>query len=363
MSYVWYKYWPEEIADLKINAQVSVKSKIFCLQPFLDQDQVLKVGGRLKKADTLDVFHRQPILIPQSCTLSKLIFRNAHEKIMHGGPETMLAVVRERFWPVHGRNMAKKIFYECVKCFKTKPVVVQPIMGDFPRQRIETCRLFSICGVDFAGPFLIKSSLRRNAPSNKGYICIFVCFATKAVHIELVCDLTTQAFLNALKRFISRRGICSHIFSDNVTNFVGANRRLSELTKLFHKEENMEVIQGLLSELGIRWHFIPPRSPHFGGLWKSAVRIMKTHLYRTVGNVNMTYEELNTVVIYAEACLNSRPLCPLSSDPSDLSTLTPGHFLTRDALMAIPGPELSAIHMNRLNRWRRIVQASQQIWS
>lgn len=259
--------------------------------------------------------------------------------------------------------MARKVFYECINCFKTKPVAVQPIMGDLPKQRIEPSRPFSVCGIDFAGPFSIKTSLRRNAPTNKGYICLFVCFATKAVHIELVCNLTTEAFLNALKRFISRRGLCSDIYSDNATNFVGANRRLSELKKLFYIEKSMDTIQESLAKLGICWHFIPPRSPHFGGLWESAVKAMKNHLYRTLGNANMTYEELNTVVIQIEACLNSRPLCSLSSDPTDLSALTPGHFLTGDSLTAIPEPDLTATPINKLNRWRRVTQASQQLWS
>lgn len=348
---------------MKIIGQVSTKSKIFRLCPFLDQNQVIRVGGRLKNTDTLDTFQRHPMLIPQICTVSKLIFRDAHEKTMHGGPAAMLSYVRERFWPVHGRSMSRKVFYECIHCYKTKPVIVQPIMGNLPRQRIEPSRPFAVCGIDFAGPFMIKGSLRRNALMRKGYLCVFVCFATKEIHLELVCDLSTQAFINALKRFTSRRGICSDIYSDNATNFVGANRRLSELKDLFHNEENMETIQGYFTNLGINWHFIPHRSPHFGGLWEAAVKSIKTHLYRKVGNANMTYEELNTVVIQVEACLNSRPLCLLSSDPSDLKALTPGHFLTGDSLVAIPEPDVTATPMNRLNRWRRVTQAFQQIWS
>jgi len=154
--------------------------------------------------------------------------------------------------------MARKIFHECVSCFKTKPEIVQPIMGDLPRQRIEPSRPFSVCGIDFAGPFAIKSSLRRNAPISKGYLSIFVCFATKAIHVELVCDLTTQAFLNALKRFTSRRGLCSDIFSDNATNFVGANRRLSELKNIFHTEKNMQSVEGYLTKFLFAGTSYPP---------------------------------------------------------------------------------------------------------
>jgi len=210
------------------------------------------VGGILKNADKLDTFQRHPMLIPQTCTVSKLIFRDAHEKTMHGGPAAMLS---------YARSMARKVFYECIRCFKTKPIIVQPIMGNLPKQRIKPSRPFSVCGIDFDGPFMIKSSLRRNALMTKGYLCVFVCFATKVIHLELVCDLSTQAFINALKRFTSRRGLCSDIYSDNATNFVGANRRLSELKGLFHNEESMETIQGYFTNLGIHWHFIPPRSP------------------------------------------------------------------------------------------------------
>jgi len=144
--------------------------------------------------------------------------------------------------------MARKVFYECIRCFKTKPVIVQPLMGNLPRQRIEQSRPFSVCGIDFAGPFIIKGSLGRNAPITKGYLCVFVCFATKAIHPKLVCDLSTQAFLNSLKRFTSRRGLCSDIYSDNATNIVGANRRLSEIKKLFHNEESLETIQGYFAK-------------------------------------------------------------------------------------------------------------------
>jgi hypothetical protein len=133
----------------------------------------------------------------------------------------MLASVRVRCWPLNGRNIARTIAHQCVKCFRYRPIVVQPIMGDLPKVRVEPSRAFSKVGVDYVGPFYIKASLRRNAPTNKAYLLslyLGICLATKAVHVELVGDLTTQSFLNALQRFCDRRGLCTDIYSDNATN-------------------------------------------------------------------------------------------------------------------------------------------------
>jgi hypothetical protein len=116
---------------------------------------------------------------------------------------------------------------------------------------------------------MMKINSRRNSPLQKAYVCIFVCLATKAVHIELVCDLTTDAFIAALTRFISRRGKCKNMYSDNGTNFVGANRKLCKLTKLLTSTAHKERVSNAITLKDITWHFIPPRSPHFGGLWET----------------------------------------------------------------------------------------------
>lgn len=274
----------------------------------------------------------------------------------------MLYHVRQRFWPIHGRNMARKTAFECVTCYRLKPIICQPIMGNLPKQRIEPSRPFAVSGIDYAGPMKIKNSLRRNATLSKGYICLFVCFSTKAVHVELVGDLTTASFISALRRFCDRRGKCTDIYSDNAKNFVGANRQLMELSQLMQTESHQTAVQNVLTESGIRWHFIPPRSPHLGGLWEAVIKSMKHHLLRALGNSHFTYEELNTILIRVEDCLNSRPLTPLSSNPSDLAPLTPGHFLVGEAFSALPETDVTTTPMNRLNRWRRILQVFQQIW-
>jgi len=352
-----------EILDLKSAQPVHSKSALIRLKPFLDENGLVRVGGRLKHAATIDIFQRHPIVLPAKCSFTKLIFSNEHEVLLHGGPQVMLTSVRLKYWPLNGRNIARMVARRCVKCFKYRPVVMQPIMGDLPRSRVEPVRAFKRTGIDFAGPFYVKTHLRRNAIKNKVYVCIWVCLVTKAVHMELVGDLTTQSFLNALQRFCSRRGLCTDIYSDNATNFVGANRQLQELKTLILSKEHQTQVQNELSKIGIQWHFIPPRSPHFGGLWEAAVKSFKSHLYKSLGNATLTYEELNTLLVRIEAILNSRPLTALSSDPSDMSALTPGHFLIGESLLALPERDETTTSSNNLSRWKRVSQMAQHFWS
>ncbi|XP_024885572.1 uncharacterized protein LOC112463395 [Temnothorax curvispinosus] len=223
-------------------------------------------------------------------------------------------------------------------------------MADLPLDRVRQAKPFSITGVDYAGPFPVYNRRSRGATPFKAYVCLFVCFATKAVHLELAFSLSTESFLSALRRFIARRGRCSRIYSDCGTNFVGAQRELVGCMQAASEREQ------------IQWAFNPPSAPHFGGLWEAGVKSMKTHLKRVVGTQILTVEEFSTLITQVEAILNSRPLCPTSSDPSDLGVLSPGHFLTLEPLVAVPHPDLSPVPMNRLDRWQLVQHMHQQFW-
>jgi len=235
-------------------------------------------------------------------------------------------------------------------------------MGSLPEFRLKPNRAFLKIGVDFGGPFTTKSEKSRKPQMQKSYICLFVCLSTKAVHLELVSSLSTDAFLAALDRFVSRRGLCTEIYSDHGSNFVGGNRELKELYSLFSCPKTSEVIFSKLSTQGISWHFIPPLAPHFGGLWESGIKSTKHHLNRVLGNQILTFEEFSTLLCKIEAILNSRPLTSLSPDANEYSTLTPGHFLIGQPLVSLPQQDYTDTSMNRLSRWQLIQQAQQSFW-
>jgi hypothetical protein len=236
-------------------------------------------------------------------------------------------------------------------------------MGDLPKERLQPSRPFSTPGVDYAGPYLIKSSKLRNAKKVKSYIALFVCFSTKAVHLELLGDLTTESLLAAFKRFTSRRGHVSEIFSDNGTNFIRAEREFLRSEKFKQKISN-EFLNTCtkFNFISISSSSIPARSPHFGGLWERCVQSVKHHLRRILGDASITYEEFYTLLTRIEACLNSRPLIPLSQDPKDLEALTPGHLLIRAPLTAPYESDVTDRNTNGLTRWQRITQLQQHFW-
>ncbi|XP_072376979.1 uncharacterized protein [Diabrotica undecimpunctata] len=231
-------------------------------------------------------------------------------------------------------------------------------MGNLPSSRLVPSRPFYNGGLDYAGPFLLEDRYTRNYKTIKGYIALFICLATKAIHLEVVSSLTTGSFLATLKRFISRRGKCASILSDNGSTFVGAK---NELVKFF--DTSSSIIRDNLTTEGINWQFIPPRSPHFGGVWEAGVKSVKFHLKRVIGNTILSYEEFSTVLCQIEACLNSRPLSPMSNDLSDLLLLTPAHFLIESTLTAIPERNFLDVKENSFSRFQRLQKMIQGYWT
>lgn len=195
----------------------------------------------------------------------------------------------------------------------------------------------------------------------KAYIAVFVCLCTKAVHLELVSDLSTAAFLNALKRLCARRGKPQHIYSDNGTNFVGAARILDKQRKEALQHYISDDVITNMSEEGIEWHFNAPSWPTAGGLWEAAVKSLKHHLKRVLGDQKLTFEEFYTLLTQIESCLNSRPLVALTENIDSLDCLTPAHFLIGEPALK---PPLSAegTDMTFSTRWQLTEKMFKDFW-
>lgn len=349
----------EEITNIKQGKNLSKKSILTSLTPQLDDSGLLRVGGRLHFADINDDL-KHPIILPKQSFLTELIIRDAHKATLHGGVQLMLNLLRSKYWILSVKTLIKQQVRKCVTCTRYAIENKNQLMGQLPSPRVTMSRAFQRSGVDYAGPINIRISKGRGNRSYKGYICLFVCMATRGIHLEVVSDLTTQGFLAAFKRFVARRGHCSDIYSDNGTNFVGAAK---ELQALFNNERSriLPEIADWLATNGTQWHFIPPHAPNFGGLWEAGVKSCKYHLKRIVGNSTLTFEELSTVLAQIESCLNSRPMCYIQ-DQGDPMPLTPGHFLVGEPLLVAPDRNFEHSSIGSLRRWQLCQRMLQDFW-
>ena len=334
-----------EIRALNDDGEIEKNSPLKRLNPFLDSSGLLRVGGRLRYAP-ISYDEKHPIILPRH-QISELIAAHAHIRSLHGGPQLTLHTLRQRFWILRARSFVKGLIKGCLQCTREKATLSRQLMGDLPDFRVTPNRPFLHTGLDYAGPFNVRYAPGRGNKSHKTYVALFICCCTRAVHLELVSDDSSAAFLAAFQRFFVRRGKPAHLYSDNGTTFHGADKELRRgivRLRLNTDLHNEFVIQG------ITWHFMPPSAPHFGGLWEAGVKSFKHHLWRIVGNHTLTFEEFSTLLTRIESCLNSRPIAPLSNDPEDFSYLTPGHFLIRTPLTSIPEPSVELTAENRLTR-------------
>jgi len=228
-------------------------------------------------------------------------------------------------------------------------------MGSLPANRVQPNPAFHTTGVHYCGPFYHQAEARNKAP-HKCYIAVFVYFSTKAAHLEVVQDLTTDSFIAALRRFISLIGSPRTIWSDNTTNFIGAKIVLGELKELFLSEQHTASISSVCLADGIDWKFIPPRAPRLG------VKSAKFHFYRVVGASILAIDELKTLAYEISAIPNSRPLCLISENAESLEVLTPAHFLKGSSCNKFPEPDITHLRESRLSRWQRVTQMQQHFW-
>lgn len=359
----WIKHtqsnsFPKEMDSLMKNTNMDRHSKIISLKPFLDEYGLLRVGGRLQETNW-SFTQKHPYILPGNEVFSELLIRKAHEDVMHSGLQATLNQLRERYWILKSRQMTKNCVKCCLICRRARVKAGQQVSAPLPKERINEAQAFEITGVDFAGPIYVK-------PENKkAYIALFTCAVTRAVHLELVSDLTTDAFLLAFKRFIARRGICSVIYSDNAKTFKKAEKDL----KLLWTFMNGKPLQELFTDKRITWKYIVERAAWWGGMWERLVRSVKTCLRKVLGKSYLEFEELQTLICEVEAVINSRPLSYLHTDITEPSPLTPAHFLTGQRITTLPSYPLhdfssektNAIQINKRLQYRQ--RLSTHFWN
>ena len=341
--------FPEEMKDLTGGKEVKRQSHLKPLTPIVDELGVLRVGGRLDQA-------AHPMILPKKHHITQLIVADVHNRCRHAGVNHVLAQVRNRYWVIDGRQEVKNWDKECKACERRRAQPAVQIMAPLPKSRLgTTMRAFAKCCVDYAGPFTTKITRRVSA---KRYLCLFTCSATRAVHLEMACSLSTTDFLNAFSRMVATRGRPEEVTSDNGSNFVGADRELRELVLAM---DQGQIADNAASD-GIRWNWNPPLGSHFGGEFESLVKVAKKTLKAVVGNAGLTDDELQTAIKEVEALMNSRPLTYEGADPRDEPVLTPNHFLVGRLGGQLAPQVTNDIAFNPRNRWRLIQDLVKLFW-
>ena len=284
------------------NQYIKRESPLYRLDPFIAEDGIIRVGGRLKRS-TYNENLLHPIVLPKDAIISKKILEWCHISVGHSGRGVTLNQLRSSgFWIICGNSVTRSVINKCVICRSLRGKFGTQKMAELPRRRVTDSPPFTYCGVDMFGPFIIKEGRKEL----KRYGAMFTCLASRAVHIEITNSMETDSFILALRRFIARRGNVRSITSDNGTNFVGAH---NELKKAF-SEMNHQQIQHFLANTGADWLIWSrnvPAASHMGGVWERQIRSARSILASLLKNHGtcLKDESLHTLMTEVEAIVNS----------------------------------------------------------
>ena len=305
-------YTAEELAHAKLmlikdvqRVDMAKLKKLSKLSPFLARDGLLRVQGRIEKS-ALSYEEKHPILLLGSSPLSILLTRFTHFLLKHAGVPLMLTQLRNEYWIVGGRRVAKDVKRFCTACQRQDARPGGEVLPDLPFDRVNRAVPFEVMGMDHGGPLYCLDTGNR-----KHYILVMTCAVTRAIQLELVDSMTGMTTCRCLRRLAARRGLPRTVYSDNHKGF-----------------ERCQVL--IVEEFGAiapKWKFIAPLSPWRGGWWERLVGTVKSALKKTLGRLLVCREELETILFEVEACINSRPLTFVSDEIDGTEPLTPAHFL------------------------------------
>ena len=331
------------------NLDLKKCSSLYRLDPYLDTDGLLRVGGRLRNA-SISEGAKHPVILPRRSRVTQLILQYCHEAIKHQGSGMTHNEVRQRgYWIIGGTSAVSYLVSRCVICRKLRSSPQQQKLADLPQDRVEPAAPFTYSAVHYFGPFFVKEGRKKV----KRYGIIFTCMASHAIHIETANSLETDAFTNALRRFQAERSPVRQLRSDCGTNFIGAHRELKEGLE----EMNENKIRARLLEDNCEWIWFkvnPPSASHMGGSWERQIRTVRNILASMLeeSERQLDDESFQTLMKEIQAIVNSRPLA-----------LTPNHLLTikTKVLMLPPGVFLREdLYLRK--RWRRVQHLANLFW-
>ncbi|XP_028394892.1 uncharacterized protein LOC114519037 [Dendronephthya gigantea] len=361
LRHVQKKCFEEERKILReVNSETSPKdaralkksSKIFKLDPILKHGLVC-VGGRLDRAP-IGQQAKHPVVLPKNHHVVTLIVNHHHNLAGHSGLEYTLSLIRQRYWIINGRQTVRRVLNRCIGCKKRQAPVSQQKMAHLPKDRTTPSNPpFTYTGVDCFGPF----EVRRGRVTVKRYGVLFTCLTTRAIHLEVSSSLDTCSFINALRRFISRRGQPDEIRSDNGGNFVKGEKELREAVKKWNQSQ----INEFLLQKNVKWTFNPPTGSHHGGVWERCIRTTRKVIKAVTREQILDDEGINTLMCEVEAIVNGRPITKLSDDPRDMEPLTPNHLLLLRAGPTLP-PTTTTKQDAYSRRWRQVQYLADVFW-
>ena len=334
----------EELDDL-LKGGLKKKSSLVKLRPIL-HNGIIRVGGRLQFS-SLPEESKHPAILPRH-HVTTIMIRELHKKNGHVGVEHVVSLTRERYWILQARAAVKAVTSKCVTCKRANGRTSTQAMAPLRQEHLQPDEPpFTSVGVDYFGPFYVK--VKRS--NEKRYGCIFVCLASKAVHLEVASSLSSDSLMAAIRRMEARRGRIRKMFSDNGTNMVGSNREMQQMIQ----EWNQAAIQSSLHQRGIDWRFNPPHASEQGGVWERQIRTVRKVLLGVLTEQRITDEMLATIFAEVERIINSRPLTRASDDPEDEAALTPAMILHPRNEKALP-PGLFNPDDQYCRRWYRQLQ-------
>ena len=358
--------FPEEFKVLSSPGEtktVPKSSNLLRLDPFLDPNGLLRVGGRLRNS-TLEYQEKHPKVLPKGHHVSKLIIRHFHEKVHHQGRQITSGAVREAgYWVIGAHRTISSLIDSCVTCKKLRGATLTQQMANLPSDRLETNPPFTNIGFDVFGPWEIATRrLRGGAANAKHWGLLFTCLSSRAIHIELLETMEASSFICALRRFLAIRGPAKKLRCDQGTNFVGGKTQLDDALS----DMDQTRIQRFTAEQGVEWIFNPPHASHFGGAWERQIgtiwRVLDAMLLE-LGRTQLTHELLVTLMAKVTGIVNSRPIATVPSDVDEPQPLTPAMLLTMKSrpLGPIPGHFVQQDLYAR-NWWRKAQYLANQFW-